>query len=40
MIGSPVNARRITDTFRSVMNKNITADTVIDLFDFLLSDKI
>ncbi len=34
MIGNPVNARRITDTFRSVMNKNITADTVSDYIDY------
>ncbi len=34
MIGSPVNARRITETFRSVMNKNITADTVSDYIDY------
>ncbi|MCR5667389.1 MAG: ATP-binding protein [Eubacterium sp.] len=28
MIGSPVNTRKITDTFRSVLDKNITMDTI------------
>ena len=34
MIGSPVNARKITDTFRSVLGKSITADTVGDYIDY------
>lgn len=34
MIGSPVNARKITDTFRSVLGKGITADTVGDYLDY------
>ena len=34
MIGSPVNARKITDTFRSVLDKSITADTVGDYIDY------
>ena len=34
MIGSPVNARRITDTFRSVLDKSITVDTVGDYIDY------
>jgi predicted AAA+ superfamily ATPase len=34
MIGSPVNARKITDTFRSVLDKNITADTIADYIDY------
>ena len=34
MIGSPVNARKITDTFRTVMDKRITADTVGDYIDY------
>lgn len=34
MIGSPVNARKITNTFRSVLDKSITADTVGDYIDY------
>lgn len=34
MIGSPVNARKITDTFRSVLDKSITADTIGDYVDY------
>ena len=34
MIGSPVNARKIADTFKSIMNKSITADTVGDYIDY------
>ena len=34
MIGSPVNARKITDTFRSLLDKSITADTVGDYIDY------
>ncbi len=34
MIGSPVNARKITDTFRSVLNKGITVDTVGAYIDY------
>lgn len=34
MIGSPVNARKITDTFKSVMDKSISADTVGDYIDY------
>lgn len=34
MIGSPVNARKITGTFRSVLDKSITADTVGDYIDY------
>ena len=34
MIGSPVNAKKITDTFRSVLDKSITADTVGDYIDY------
>ncbi len=34
MIGSPMSARKITDTFRSVLDKSITADTVVDYIDY------
>ncbi len=34
MIGSLVNARKITDTFRSVLGKNISLDTVGDYIDY------
>lgn len=34
MIGSPVNARKITDTFKTVLDKSITADTVADYIDY------
>ncbi len=34
MIGSPVNTRKITDTFKSVIGKNITADTIGDFIDY------
>lgn len=34
MIGSLVNARKIADTFKSVVNKTITADTVDDYIDY------
>ncbi len=34
MIGSPVNARKISDTFKSIMDKGITADTVGDYIDY------
>jgi len=34
MIGSPVNARKITDTFRSVLGKGITTDTINDYIDY------
>lgn len=34
MIGSPVNARKITDTFKSVINKKISVDTVGNYIDY------
>ncbi len=34
MIGSPVNPRKITDTFRSLLDKNITTDTVSGYIDY------
>ncbi len=34
MIASPVNARKITNTFRSVLDKSITADTVGDYIEY------
>lgn len=34
MIGSPVNISKITDTFRSVLNKSISSDTVGDYIDY------
>lgn len=34
MIGSPVNTSKITDTFRSVLNKSISSDTVGDYIDY------
>ena len=34
MIGSPVNARKISDTFKSIMDKGITDDTVGDYIDY------
>ena len=34
MIGSPVNPRKITDTFRSMLDKSITTDTVNDYIDY------
>jgi predicted AAA+ superfamily ATPase len=34
MIASPINARKITNTFKSVLDKSITADTVGDYIDY------
>ena len=34
MIGSPVNARKIANTFRSVLDKRITADTIGEYMDY------
>lgn len=34
MIGSPVNTSKITDTFRSVLNKSISSDTVGEYIDY------
>ena len=34
MIGSPVNAKKITDTFRTNLDKRITQDTINDYMDY------
>lgn len=34
MIGSPVNAKKITDTFKTNLDKGITRDTIIDYIDY------
>lgn len=34
MISAPVNTRKITDTFKSVLDKGITADTIGDYVDY------
>lgn len=34
MIGSPVNIRKITDTFKTNLDKGITRDTIIDYIDY------
>ena len=34
MIGSPVNAKKITDTFKTNLDKGITQDTVNDYIDY------
>lgn len=34
MIGSPVSANKISGTFKSVLNKSISADTIVDYIDY------
>ena len=34
MIGSPVSANKISGTFKSVLNKSISADTILDYIDY------
>ncbi|MCR4637511.1 MAG: ATP-binding protein [Butyrivibrio sp.] len=34
MIGSPVNIKKITDTFKTNLDKGITRDTIIDYIDY------
>ena len=34
MIGSPVSAKKITDTFKTNLDKGITRDTIIDYIDY------
>lgn len=34
MIGSPVNIKKITDTFKTNLDKGITKDTIIDYIDY------
>lgn len=34
MIGSPVSANKISGTFKSVLNKSISADTIVDFIDY------
>jgi len=34
VIGSPVSANKISGTFKSVLNKSISADTIVDFIDY------